>query len=304
MPIRIGDSSIEGIYIGDDFIKEVYLGDNLIYKFEYVPPEEVPDPPEIEEVIDPTYNYYIFDTSKVSGTNINLQAYGDNNIGDFTYDYGTTDWGDGKLGGSIHAYENDGIYTVKTRYRLGNCGTEGNNVNTRKMLIGCKCLNNDMDEYASHFAYCTNLREVDLTKCDMSKVMTLYGMFYGCTSLVSVNLSGLNIGKLGYAPNYSTTPPYWYENQLKGTARMFYGCTSLESVDLSGWNISVNFDASYMFYNCPSLKTINLSDCSDETINLFVPQLPARSDNQGVIYVSEIKSSYPSVSGWSYELAS
>ena len=255
-----------------------------------------------DEELDPTYNYYVFDTSLASGTNIDLQPYIENNIGEITYDYGITYWGDGTFGGYNHTYANDGYYTVKTRYRLSNCGYEGNNVNIRKMIIGCKCLNNDMSEYAGHFSYCPNLRHVDLTKCDMSKVMTLYGMFRNCASLVSVNLSGLNIGKLGYAPNYSKTPPYWYENQFKGTARMFYGCTLLESVDLSGWNISVKFDADYMFYGCPSLKTINLSNCSDETINLFVPQLPARSDNEGIIYVSEIKSTYPTVNGWSYAL--
>lgn len=254
-----------------------------------------------DEELDPTYNYYVFDTSLVSGTNIYLQSYGDINVGDFTYDYGVTYWGDGTFGSYNHTYANDGFYTVKTRYRLTNCGTEGNNMNTRKMLISCFCLNNDMDEYAEHFAYCTNLKEIDLTKCDMSKVMTLWGMFFECTSLVSADLSGWNINKLGYAPTTSWTP-YWYEYELKGTEKMFYGCSSLISVNLSGWNIRVKFDASYMFYGCNSLMYLNLSNCSDETIKLFVPQLPTRSDNKGIIYVSEIKSTYPTVNGWSYAL--
>ena len=259
-----------------------------------------------DEELDPTYNYYVFNTSLVSDTNINLQACSDINLGDFTYDYGVTYWGDGTFGGAgeyNHTYASDGYYTVKTRYRLGNCGTEGNNVNTRKMIIGCKCLNNDMEEYADHFSYCPNLREVDLTKCDMSKVMTLSGMFDTCTSLVSVNLSGWNIRKLGHIPrDYYDVPPYWYEHYRRGTMYMFRGCPLLESVDLSGWNISVKFDTDYMFFGCNSLKYLNLSNCSDETINLFVPQLPTRSDNEGIIYVSEIKSTYPTVNGWSYAL--
>ena len=256
-----------------------------------------------DEEFDPTYNYYMFDTSLVeNSTRVELQNYGDANVGDFTYDYGLTYWGDGTFRGQYHTYDNDGIYTVKTRYRLGNFGYEGNNFNTRKMIIGCKCLNNDMDEYAYHFAYCTNLKEIDLTKCDMSNVMTLSGMFFRCTSLVSADLSGWNINKLGYAPNTLYWTPYWYELQCKGTARMFYDCNSLVSVNLSGWNIKVKFDASYMFYGCNSLMYLNLSNCSDETINLFVPQLPTRSDNKGIIYVSEIKSTYPTVNGWSYAL--
>ena len=258
-----------------------------------------------DEELDPTYNYYVFNTSLASGTNINLQPYAENNIGEITYDYGVTYWGDGTFGGAgeyNHTYASDGYYTVKTRYRLSNCGFEGNNVNTRKLIIGCKCLNNDMKEYASHFENCPNLKEVDLTKCDMSKVMTLCSMFRDCASLVSVNLSGWNIRKLGHIPRNSYYTPYWYEYYLRGTRHMFYNCPLLESVDLSGWNISVKFDTDYMFYGCNSLKYLNLSNCSDETINLFVPQLPTRSDNEGIIYVSEIKSTYPTVNGWSYAL--
>ena len=51
MALKIGNSSINGIYLGDTKVKSVYLGDKLIYD----------NKPEIG--VDDSYNYFIFDTN-------------------------------------------------------------------------------------------------------------------------------------------------------------------------------------------------------------------------------------------------
>ena len=254
-------------------------------------------------VIDPTYNYFVFDTSLVESNEVTLSDLSEYGYENPTYDYGLTDWGDGTVDSRYyHTYDTNGIYLVKTRYVLN--GDYVLASNTVKMLIDCLNISNiktSLEFKRRYFYNCINLKEIALTNCDMSETKTLYSMFGWCSSLTSVDLSGWNIDKLGYASLYSDD--YWFESGQKGTNSMFYNCPSLVYVNLSGWNIKVDFDATNMFLNCTSLMCLNLSNCSDATINKFVPQLPVRSDDKGVIYVSEIKSTYPSVSGWSYELA-
>ena len=64
--------------------------------------------------IDRDYNYYVFDTSKASGTTVSLLSRIDGSSWD-----GLTDWGDGTIDSSQkHTYASDGIYTVKTNIQL------------------------------------------------------------------------------------------------------------------------------------------------------------------------------------------
>lgn len=69
---------------------------------------------------------------------------------------------------------------------------------------------------------------------------TCTGMFYGCTQLESVNLSGLNT------------------SSAQSTNSMFYDCRSLTSLDLSGFDTSQVTDMGNMFTNCVKLASLNL----------------------------------------------
>ena len=90
------------------------------------------------------------------------------------------------------------------------------------------------------FQGCTSLVEVDLSALDLSEVTTMSGMFRGCTSLVEVDLSGCD-----------TT-------NVKSMEGIFDGCTSLASVNLSG--LSVALTEPPTFRGLPSLTTVDLSD--------------------------------------------
>ena len=69
-----------------------------------------------DEELDPTYNYYVFNTSLASGTRITLQNY---RAGDTTDWNGLTDWGDGCIDSLLtHKYAENGVYTVKTKYMI------------------------------------------------------------------------------------------------------------------------------------------------------------------------------------------
>ena len=73
---------------------------------------------------------------------------------------------------------------------------------------------------------------VGLNNLDTSKVTHMGGMFFGCQSLQSLDLS-----------SFKTT-------KVKSMNSMFEDCKSLRSLDLSSFDTSEVTDMSGMFYNC------------------------------------------------------
>ncbi|MGI6220643.1 MAG: BspA family leucine-rich repeat surface protein, partial [Coriobacteriales bacterium] len=91
------------------------------------------------------------------------------------------------------------------------------------------------------FAGCSNLREVDLTGLDSSRVEDMSYLFSGCEALSSLDLS------------------YFNTSGAKTMQGMFMGCSSLEVLDITGFNTGDVTTLEYMFYNCSSLKQVDLS---------------------------------------------
>ena len=69
-----------------------------------------------------------------------------------------------------------------------------------------------------------------------SSINNTYEMFFGCDSIISLNLSHFDI------------------SNIKNISRMFYGCSSLNSLDISNFNTSSVTDMSRMFYQCNNLE--------------------------------------------------
>ena len=75
-----------------------------------------------------------------------------------------------------------------------------------------------------------------------NKVTKMYNMFYGCSSLTSLDLSGLrtdNVTDMSY---------------------MFYRCTSLKSLDLSGFMTDKVENMASMFKGCSALESIHVGN--------------------------------------------
>jgi surface protein len=73
-------------------------------------------------------------------------------------------------------------------------------------------------------------------------------MFYGCSSLISINLS-----------NFVT-------NNVKYMDQMFYGCNSLEFIDLSNFNMIICYSSSDLFSDIYRIKYINLYNFKNDRI--------------------------------------
>ena len=91
------------------------------------------------------------------------------------------------------------------------------------------------------FRDCSSLRSLDLSGLDASGATNMSYMFEGCSSLKSLDLSGLDT------------------SSVKSMSSMFKGCSSLRSLDLSGLDTSDATDMSFMFYGCSSLSSLDLS---------------------------------------------
>ena len=88
---------------------------------------------------------------------------------------------------------------------------------------------NNINRTSCMFINCGDIIEADLSHFDFSQVTNIHAMFYGCTSLVSVNIPII------YAPNADIATNFFYE------------CSSLEYVNIENFILKDNADLNGMF---------------------------------------------------------
>ena len=93
------------------------------------------------------------------------------------------------------------------------------------------------------FYGCTSLETLDMSYINTTKVTNMSNVFNGCTNLKTLNVDGFDLS--------STVQTYG----------MFKNCSSLEMLDLSTWKVTQRInDMSEMFRDCTNLKTIYATD--------------------------------------------
>ena len=97
----------------------------------------------------------------------------------------------------------------------------------------------DVSDVFGMFKGCASLESIDLSKLDVSEAISFSNMFNGCSALTGLDLSTLNTSS-------ATTFTY-----------MFGGCAALTSLNLSGFDTKKVTDFSYMFNDCTSLASID-----------------------------------------------
>lgn len=240
--IKIGNSTISKLYLGTSQIVKVYLGDTLIYGGSSSGGED----DDIDPNIDPTYNYFVFDTS-LADTTINLYDY---RAGDTTDWDGITDWGDGTTDTELkHTYATDGTYTVKTKYMLNGNRTNAGFLNTRNMLIGCDNINKNITTFSYLFYNSPNLSYAKIRNFNDGTITAAINTFNGCSSLTELDLSKLNT------------------DNITSMYQMLYNCSSLALLNISGWNTSNVTNSEKMLAGCPNLTidNITMTNCDDAT---------------------------------------
>ena len=104
-------------------------------------------------------------------------------------------------------------------------------VNVNLNMIDTSKITDDM------FKGYKSLRNLDVSRWDVSNVRDMSYMFDGCTSLQNLGVSG------------------WDVSNVRDMSYMFDECTSLQNLDVSRWDVSNVKDMRYMFFGCKSLHT-------------------------------------------------
>ena len=129
-------------------------------------------------------------------------------------------------------------------YPLSEVYIKGCNVNTANpftgygkiVFSGSTIISNksNIDRYNGAYSYIYN-------GVDTSKSTDMYGMFSGCTSITSLDLSS------------------WNTSNVINMGNMFSECSGLTSLDVSGWNTSKVIYMESMFEGCSKLKSLDVS---------------------------------------------
>ncbi len=113
----------------------------------------------------------------------------------------------------------------------------------------------NVTDMSSMFYGCSSLTSLDLSGWNMSNVTSMHSMFYNCNGLKSLDLSSFNT------------------SNVTDMASMFSKCSCLTSLDLSGWDTSKVTDMTGMFSYCSALKEIKMIGCTQPTIDKIKAQL-------------------------------
>ena len=99
--------------------------------------------------------------------------------------------------------------------------------------------------------------EASFKGSNTSNVTIMGSMFYGCSGLTSLDLSG------------------WDTSNVTNMNYMFGSCSGLKTLDLSGWDMSNVTSMHQMFENCNPLITIRMKGCSKGTIDKIKAVMPS-----------------------------
>ena len=152
------------------------------------------------------------------------------------------------------------------------------------------------DIYTSNiFIIPSSTVEASFKGSNTSNVTNMDSMFYGCSSLTSLDLSGFDTSKVTKMGNMfdmcssltSLDLSKWDTSKVTKMNNMFYKCSSLTSLDLSGWNMSNVTDTWNMFKFCTSLRTIRMVGCTTETRTNIEKALTDAGIKDNVNFVTE-----------------
>ena len=122
------------------------------------------------------------------------------------------------------------------------------------------------NNYATEFL--TNLKYIDSSKIDTSKVINMENMFYGISSLTNLDVSRwdtskvTNMSYMFYEARGLTdlNVSNWNTGNVTNMSFMFDGASNLTNLDVSNWNTSNVTNMAAMFRSSSNLTNLNVSN--------------------------------------------
>jgi surface protein len=117
------------------------------------------------------------------------------------------------------------------------------------------------------FAGCSSLTTLDLSGFNTKNVTNMSGLFAGCSSLTTLDLSGFNTKNVtdmsglfaGCCGLTSLDVSGFNTENVTNMRNMFSSCYGLSSLDVSGFDTGNVNNMSYMFAVCSGLSALNIS---------------------------------------------
>ena len=122
------------------------------------------------------------------------------------------------------------------------------------------------------FNGCENLTEINnMENLNTSACTEMIEMFYGCSSLTSLDVSHWNTSACTYMAAMfsrcsaltSLDASNWNTSACTNMSHMFERCSALTSLDASSWDTSACTDMSYMFEKCNNFQTLSGHDLGE-----------------------------------------
>ena len=108
--------------------------------------------------------------------------------------------------------------------------------------------NTQIESVANMFNGLTNMKEIDTSNFDFSKVTNMDSMFNGCSNLEKINFGNINT------------------SLVENMERLFQNCISLTSINLSNFDTSLVTSMNSMFRVCESLNSIDVSNFNTSNV--------------------------------------
>lgn len=124
------------------------------------------------------------------------------------------------------------------------------------------------------FLGCSSLTTLDVSGFDTSNVTDMQYMFGGCTNLTSLDLSNFNTAKVTNMQSMFWNCTSLSELDLANfdtqkvtqMQNMFSGCSNLSTLDVSKFNTSKVTDMSQMFFSCSKLESLDLTSFNTQNV--------------------------------------
>ena len=134
-------------------------------------------------------------------------------------------------------------------------------------LSQCGYAEFDFVTYRRNYTIVQRLKRINFSCLDTSKVTSMNGMFSGCSSLTTLDVSNFDTSKVtsmtqmfGYCYSLTTLDVSGFDtSKVTGMNSMFVVCRSLTTLDVSGFDTSQVTSMNSMFNGCSSLTTLDVS---------------------------------------------
>lgn len=156
-------------------------------------------------------------------------------------------------------------------------------------IVGGFSKTNDM---SGMFFMCSSLVSLETIGWEVGNVTTMESMFQDCESLQTLDLSNWNtanlsnVGVMFYNCKalVSLNLSGWNTIKIPSLSSMFNTCTNLTTLDLSEWDISNVENIDYVFNNCNSLINVKMINTNYNSANAIILGLPTKTESDNATF--------------------